>query len=396
MIETELSRRLAREPVPGEQEAAERAWEVVSAAFATRERVPRSRRRWRPVLALAVVAAVAAAAVTPPGRALVERIREAVGPGQSEPKLLRLPAPGVLLVKSAHGPWVVQRDGSKRLLGAYQDASWSPHGRFVVATNGRKLVALEPGGEARWEVPGRQQVTQARWAPSGFRIAYREGNTLRVVIGNGQGDRLFARRVAPIAPAWRPRPTALNVLAYAALDGSVHVVDVDSRRELLRTTAGEPVTRLVWSGRFLLVLRRGGGQVYEGKRVAQTLEVPKGHVVLDAAFGPRGGLVYSDFDPKSQKTSVIRDECAGTTLPCLAVAPYSILRYGGRLDNLTWSPNGRWLLVAWPSADQWLFLRFPRVGRIVVVSNVVAQFDPGGTGPRTFPRVAGWVKPEKP
>ena len=52
-----------------------------------------------------------------------------------------LPAAGELLVESAQGPWIVHDDGSKRLLGDSDAATWSPHGLFVAATGGRELVA---------------------------------------------------------------------------------------------------------------------------------------------------------------------------------------------------------------------------------------------------------------
>ena len=392
MKKTELTRRLAQDPVPGETEAAQRAWRIVGSFYAGRERVRRPQRRLRPIIALALLAAAAAVAVTPPGRAVVEKFRDAVGRNEAEPALVRLPAPGFLLIDSTHGPWVVHRDGSKRLLGTYTAASWSPRGLFVVATRGTDVVTLEPGGKVHWTVSREHAVTDARWAPSGFRIAYREGTTLRVVVGDGTGDRLLARGVAPVAPAWRPRPSAVNVVAYAAGDGVVHVVDVDTGHELWRTSPGPPVRQLVWSGRSLLVLSRSGATLYDGRhRVAGHIDVPHGNLLLDAAFGPkRGGLVYADFDPNTGHTELIRNECAGATGPCLAIAPQAIFRSAGRLEQLAWSPDERWLLVTWPSADQWLFLRMPGVRRLLTVSSVTAQFDPSGTGPRTFPSIAGW------
>ena len=57
--------------------------------------------------------AIGVAAVSPPGRALVERVREAAGVTPSEPALVRLPSPGRLVVESPGGPWVVRADGSE-------------------------------------------------------------------------------------------------------------------------------------------------------------------------------------------------------------------------------------------------------------------------------------------
>ena len=57
---------------------------------------------------------------------------------RSQPRPLRLPADGKLLVQSEQGPWVVRRDGSKRLLGRYDGASWSPRGPVRGRLAGRR------------------------------------------------------------------------------------------------------------------------------------------------------------------------------------------------------------------------------------------------------------------
>ncbi len=132
-------------PIPGEDEARGRAWEIVSAAFAERE--PTSRRRsWKPVVALVGIAVVVAGLLSPPGRAVLDELRDAVGVEKAQPALFSLPAPGRLLVLADSGAWVVAEDGSKRRLGPYREASWSPFGRFVAASRRNELVALTPGG----------------------------------------------------------------------------------------------------------------------------------------------------------------------------------------------------------------------------------------------------------
>ena len=102
---------------PGEQEAQERAWAVVRRAYEEREPVAWPRRHVRPLAAAALVAVVAAAALSPPGRSVVHSLRKAVGVEQAEPALFSLPTHGDLLVTSRKGLWLVHRDGSKRLLG---------------------------------------------------------------------------------------------------------------------------------------------------------------------------------------------------------------------------------------------------------------------------------------
>ena len=85
----------------------------------------------------------------------------------------------------------------------------------------------------------------------------------------------------------------------------------------------------------------------------------------------------------------MRDRSA---LVLLGRGPARTLPAEGRLDDAVWSPDGRWLLVSWPAADQWIFLRTPRVRGIVTISHVAREFDPGGAGAGGFPRVEGWVE----
>jgi hypothetical protein len=369
--------------VPNEEASEERAWRVVAGAFAEREPVPR-RIRVGPLAALAFAAlvAVAAAAVTSPVRGW---IRERVaGEPAARHAVVRLPAPGRLLVTAGTGAWIVDADGSKRRLGDYEQASWSPRGLFVVATRGPRLVAVDPKGNVRWELSRPPRVTDPRWAPGdGYRVAYRVGRTLRVVAGDGTGDRLLARNVAPVAPAWRPGRR--HVLAYVDRRAGIHVVDVDRRRVLWETrpiadpAARPAIRKLEWSanGRGLIAVSpqstveygRGGNALLVLRRDWQT-----------AAYGPSGyGLAYT-VRRLGRKTAVIAD---GRTL---FVAK-------GDLRELAWSPNGRWLVVAWPAADEWLFVRTTGVHKVVAVSGIGREFDPGGAGAPSFPRIAGWCCP---
>lgn len=388
MKERELGQALLTAPVPEELDAQRRTWSVVRTAFAEREPVPRHRRRLRPVLVLAGLAAVVVAAVSPPGRAVGDWIRERVeGAENAEPALFRLPAPGRLLVVSERGPWVVRADGSKRLLGSYSGASWSPNGYFVVVTRGRRLVAVEPDGDPRWSLTRPGTVTQARWSlGEGFRVAYREAETLRVVDGDGTGDRLLARGVAPVAVAWRPQRAGEYVLAYADRRGRVHVVDVDSGRDLWRSRPGPALRQLQWApdGRALLALTEGNRHpLYRGNgRLARVLAQPRGRIALRASFAPdSASLAYTELDPVAERGSVVL-EAAGVRRTLFTGA--------GRLEDVAWSPDGRWLLAGWPDADQWLFLRVPAVGRLRAVEGITQEFDPGGPGGPGFPRVAGW------
>ena len=157
---------LERVEIPGEHEARERTWSVAATAFSERQPVERDRRMLKPAVAIAFAVAALAAVLSPPGRAVLDEIREVVGVERAQPALFSLPAPGRLLVSSDAGVWVVQQDGSKRLLGDYREASWSPFGRFVVAARENELAALEPDGDVRWTL-ARPGVRSPRWGGIG-------------------------------------------------------------------------------------------------------------------------------------------------------------------------------------------------------------------------------------
>jgi hypothetical protein len=51
----------------------------------------------------------------------------------------------------------------------------------------------------------------------------------------------------------------------------------------------------------------------------------------------------------------------------------------GAFGDVAWSPDGTWLLVNWPAANQWVFLRGSRAR---AVANIRQQFPRGdGLGP---------------
>ena len=205
----------------------------MSAAFADREPQPR-RRSWKPAAAIAAALVVVAGLLSPPGQAVLDEIREVVGVEGSSPALFSLPASGRLLVTAGSGAWVVEQDGSKRLLGSYREASWSPFGRFVVAARPNELVALTPDGKVRWSL-ARPDVRLPRWGGTrtDTRIAYFSGGDLRIVGGDGKGDRLLDSRAELRAPVWLPGQR--HRLAYGRRDGRVRIVDADTGAVLDRT-----------------------------------------------------------------------------------------------------------------------------------------------------------------
>ena len=370
-----MRRALERIEIPEEHEARERAWALVQAAYAGRDRSPRAF-SWRPLALAAAALAVVAAVASPPGRGLVGSVREVVGVEQPDRSLFRLPTSGRLLVNSSVGPWVVDPDGSKRLLGNYRDATWSPFGRYVAAVRGDELVTVTPAGRLRWALPRPDRIRSPRWGGDreDTRIAYLSGAALRVVAGDGTGDRRLARSVAPVAAAWRPGPG--HVLAYAAPGGRIVVRDADTGRVLWRSRERGRVASLEWSSdaRRLFVLRAAGAELYTADgALFSGVRVPNGRVTA-LAFRPGSHAHAYSYVRSGRFQAALVDE---PSRPLLAGR--------GSVDRAVWSPNGQWTLLSWPDARQWVFVRATGRPEVVAVSDVAAQFRS-----TTFPEVAGW------
>ena len=360
---------LERVEIPGESEAGERAWAILESAFENRTPTPQ-RSHWPRVAAVAIaLAAIVASAASPPGQAVIDEIREVVGVERAERALFSLPADGRLLVASDAGVWVVQPDGSKRLLGEYREASWSPFGRFVVVAGHDELAALERNGDVRWTLP-RPRVRSPRWAGTEVdtRIAYVSRAQPRVVAGDGTGDGPVCamsthRRVAP---AWTPGSGF--VIAVAAPSGAVNVVDLE---RCVQRWVSAPVVgarRLEWSSDGTSVL-------------VETLEDVR---VLRAGTGAVASVeraTEAAFRPGSRELALIRKR---GEVSQVVVGNRVVFRGAGELRDLRWSPDGRWVLVAWPAADQWVFVRSDGRG-IRAISNISEQFRS-----RALPRVEGW------
>jgi hypothetical protein len=387
MNEDRLRQALGDERVPDEAGAEERAWLLVRTAYAATPPAPEPRRRrYRHLAQLALALGLIAALISPAGAAVRHWADATVSPGRkpSQPVLTSLPAPGRLLVDSPVGPWVVQPDGAKRLLGRYGRSTWSPHGLFVATTKGRQLLALDPQGELRWSLARPAPVTDPAWAPDGYRIAYLSGTQLRVVAGDGSGDRLLRSDVAPVAPVWRPG--AGHLLSFVDAAGRVRTVAADSGRPVFAISPGLRPTGLAWSkdGSRLLIFGRSGLQLRDaGGRLLWSAAPPRGMSIRAAALSPAASGV-----------AVVASTRAAAQSALLVLGPDGARRRLfaglGRFTDVVYSPDGRWLLAAWQSADQWLFLDVAQPRRIVAVSDISAQFDPGASSRSAFPAVSGW------
>jgi dipeptidyl aminopeptidase/acylaminoacyl peptidase len=390
----ELRRALLAIQPPDELGSMRRSWQLARAAFAEREPTPWSRRHARWLVAGAVAIAALAALLSPQGRDVIADGREAIGTenvaGVPEARTppFSLPAEGRVLVRAPSGVWVVEANGSKRRLGDFDEASWSPGGLAVASTRSR-LAAIGPTGEVRWSL-ARPRVHDARWAPSGSRIAYLSGSNLRVVAADKTGDRRVDG-AADVAPAWRPGEQP--VVAYVSADGVLTVRDTDTDETLWTSGTRAMPAQLEWSsdGQRLVAAvplsdSRFALTVYdEAGRRLQSLPLP-------------GTFVDAAFAPDDHRIALLRRQRAeeGETSELLVVDADSIRRQTpvfdgrGRFGDVAWSPGARWLLLGWQSADQWLFIRSTAVEKVKAVSSLAQQFDPGGTGLGPFPRIEGW------
>ena len=376
---------MLRGPAPGEAAARERARLRIVAEFEQRPVAVARRPRGRLVAALAAAALALIAALSPPGDAVADWVRSAVGlrpqtPAGGVPAADRLPSGGRLLVTSGGSAWIVEASGKRRRLGAWTGASWSPHGRFAVVWRDRRLAAVDRRGNVRWSLRSPRPVTNALWSPSGFRVAYRSGQDLRVVAGDGTGDRLLDPGTFR-ALAWRPG--AAHVLAFVS-GAHVDIVDVDSGRRLARIRLPHVPHEIAWSA--------------DGRRLIVNLH--RSLAVYDAS-GRRSGRIWmpgrqsaTTFVPARSGSLVAVARRSGASSEVALMGPGArdrvLFRGDGRFTRLRFSPSGRWLLAAWPPADQWVFLRPGATGarRVLAAPGVTRRIGSPG-----FPQLSGWCCP---
>ncbi len=137
-----VRRELSRVDVPDQSGAQGRAWEVVRSAYREQSPVQRRRSHWRLALAPAMTAVAAAFILTPAGATVGRLIRHALGVPHPARALFSLPSAGRVLVSGAGGTWIVSADGSRRRVGSWQQASWSPHGIYIAVAGPDELAAI--------------------------------------------------------------------------------------------------------------------------------------------------------------------------------------------------------------------------------------------------------------
>ena len=109
---------------------------------------------------------------------------------------------------------------------------------------------------------------------------------------------------------------------------------------------------------------------------------------------PRGRQTVTTFAPARSGDAVAVARRWFTTSEVALMRPGGpdrvLFRADGRFSRLRFSPNGRWLLVAWPLADQWVYLRPGGAGAasVLATERVSRRFAARG-----FPQLQGWCCP---
>jgi hypothetical protein len=328
-----------------------------------------------------LVVLVCALALSPAGATVGRLIDRALGVRHAAPALFSLPATGRLLVSGPGGTWTVGSDGSSRRIGSWTDASWSPHGLYLTVASADELAAVTPHGIPQWTL-ARPEVRDPRWyPPTGYRVAYLSGHELRVVAGDGTGDHLLAAQVARVAPAWRPAHP--YQLAYLSAAGRLVVRDGDTEVTLWSAKPGVRVRQLTWSadGERLLAVSPETVLVYAARgRLVSTLTAPGDAPIMDGALSPDG-----------HRLALVAGGGSSVVIVERIAARHPVERRvlaGAGLGQVAWSPDGRWVLISWPAANQWVFVRVVGSPRIAAVSRISQQFSAGAGA--HFPRLEGW------
>ena len=302
MNEARLKSLLRGTPVPLDEDAERRGLEVVGEAFAQRRR-PHRNPLPRIAVAVAIATLLAALLLSPAGAEVRDWVGDVFTAGvpDAETGLTEIPGGGRLLVQTPAGPWVVQPDGSRRLLGDYDEATWSPRGLFLATATGRTLSAVEPDGTPHWSLSSAAAVSDPRWSPSGFQVAYRSGDQLRVVDADGSDDQLLDPGTAPVAPAWAPG--GADLVAYVDARARLRIARVDDGEGVSSAPASPGVTGLerATGGSTLLESspRALRSRKLTANKLATDLEIgtareivlPSPATVRDAALSPGGDSV---------------------------------------------------------------------------------------------------------
>jgi outer membrane protein assembly factor BamB len=184
-----------------------------------------------------------------------------------------------------------------------------------------------------------------------------------VVAGDGSGDHLLDRRAGVAPPAWDP--ARLHTLAYYS-GGAIVLRDADTGTVVWRAPIANKPVALSWSsdGSLLAAVSQRRVVVLGGDGTVRRTITTLTDTFRDASFRPGAhDLALSIRQRSSSEISLVHVDRPGTARVLFA-GP-------GAFGDIVWAPSGGWLLVDWPTANQWVFLRGARVR---AVSNIEQQF----------------------
>ena len=244
-------------------------------------------------------------------------------------------------------------------------ASWSPHGRFVVAWRGGELAALEPRRHAcGWSLVRVARAGSPRPAGRPWTASASPTSPAAALRGRQRATATGDRRLAAARPA-APRPggpDADHVLAYAdqhaaacassrSTAGASSGARGRSRDGRDRARRGRPTApRLAGRrpSRSVRALGRSGAQRSPPRSTRRSGRPPASWPTTSR--GPRDG----------RRLAVVRREraCAAKSSWSARAAARGRCSRGSRPARRAWrcSPDGRRLLVPWPAADRWILI----------------------------------------
>jgi hypothetical protein len=172
----------------------------------------------------------------------------------------------------------------------------------------------------------------------------------------------------------------MHTLAYVA--GGHVVLQTADGRLIWRAPADASPLGLAWSadGQDLAVVSRRRITVLgRDGRVQRTVSLLGGSLA-QAAFRPASHELAVSLRAAGRSEVKLVDIDRPGTARLLFAGP-------GTFGDLAWSPDGAWLLVDWPTADQWLFLRGAHVR---AVANIRRQFPRAAHPARPLELAGRW------
>ena len=219
-------------------------------------------------------------------------------------------------------------------------ASSSPHARTSSPRSSRTATCagrLRARAFASRAGPERRPIRASRTSTAGC---------ARVVAGDGTGDRLVSRLGTRGRLAWRPG--AGFVLAYTTAQAVRRRTSISRRVGALeRAAAGATVDDVEWS-----IERHAPARRLAAATSASTTADGR---LVDRRTRPRAGRTSTWRSDPERRDAVARVH--GSQSSAYILSGRSLTNVTGRLVQLEWAPDGRWLLVAWETADQWILVR---------------------------------------